>query len=179
MLQELEIWEQIQFLKSGVLIKLVWSKNGTPNTLTGSADTVEITDLGEKKFNQCMCHIFKSGSVNYPFTFNNDTGSNYTWRNSNNGGADGTTTSAVKIDLSPASDDSFNIGYFIGISSEEKLLIEFQCRPVASGAGTAPGREEVAGKWANTSNTVTEIDVTNGGSGDWLVDSNISAIGTD
>jgi len=166
-------------LKCGVLTELAWIKNGTPSTLTSENDTIEITDLTSKTFNQFLVHIFKTGSVNYPLTFNADTGTNYAWRNSNNGATDATTVSAVKIDISPASDDSFNVIYAIGISTEEKLLIDFQARPVATGSATAPAREEVAGKWANTVNAITEIDVTNGGAGGFTTDSNLSALGTD
>ena len=48
-----------------------------------------------------------------------------------------------------------------------------------TGAGNAPNRTEWVGKWANTSNAITRVDVTNTGSGSYAEGSEVTVYGTD
>ena len=49
----------------------------------------------------------------------------------------------------------------------------------SSGAGTAPGRYEGAGKWVNTSDQITEVDLLNTDSGGFLTGSNLTVLGSE
>ena len=111
-----------------------------------------------------------------------DTGSNYAWRSSQNGGADSTATSRSEglINQSATSDAGeigFRVIYVVNIESEEKLFYHHIVDNVASGAGTAPNRRQAANKWANTSN---QIDIVGSytASGTYNANSNISVLGT-
>ena len=163
------------------VFKLAWGKNGTPDTLTGTADHMDITDLTATKFLVILNHELASGQTEPIFQFNNDTGSNYAYRENDNGTADSTGISQSGwFHWTPVNTtDNFGIIYVINIGSEEKLGISFNIGANTAGATNAPGRREWVYKWANTSNQITEIDCDNNGTGDFLTDSNLSALGTD
>lgn len=161
---------------------MAWAKNGT-TTLTGTADTVSVATLPDTKFNFCIGHALGTGGAIYMgIRLNNDSGTNYAVRKSYNGGTDSTHTSNDSIQFMGnafTSTDIFGVGYLINISSEEKLFIGFSVAENASGAGTAPAREEQADKWANTSSVVDQFDIFNTSAGDYDTDSNVTVIGSD
>ena len=49
--------------------------------------------------------------------------------------------------------------FVVNNASNEKLCIYNVIHNGTSGAGTAPNRQEWVGKWANTSDQITEIDI--------------------
>ena len=112
---------------------------------------------------------FKPTSANTSgMVMNNDTNYNYSNRRSKNGGSDETRTSSdslAGIQLNGnynEGDWSFATSYITNIATKEKLAInEFMTQNTA-GAGTAPERVESVGKWTNTSDQITEIDITDG-----------------
>ena len=164
------------------MFELAWSKNGTPDTLGGSADTMTISDLTATKFNVFMTHVLATAAAVPAIRLGStsiDTGSNYARRVSSNGAADATSTSATEIHTTAYSVDSFMIGYIINIAAEEKLVIASKTSQGATGAATAPNRIEVTGKWDNTSNQYDNIQMYNDSAGDYLTSSNLSALGTD
>lgn len=121
---------------------------------------------------------------NISLRFNNDTGSNYASRFSTNGGGDNTTkvsqTSLYMHD--DAGDDtkgSLHNIFIINKADKEKLIISETVQNTATGAGTAPARSEEVGKWANTSNQITEIDVFGLGGGSFASGSYIKVYGAD
>ena len=87
-----------------------------------------------------------------------DTGTNYAYRYSGNGGTDGTGTSRTNLALNILSDTNvrFHVTYAINIATEEKLFTSFSVYANTAGAATAPQRAEWATKWANTSNQFDE-----------------------
>ncbi len=162
---------------------MAWAKNGTPDTLTGTASVLTITDCLSLKFNQFMYHTIPVG-LSYPreIIFHGLTTSIYSDRNSTNGGADGARTSQASILADSGSsglDDQFFVWYLIGIATEEKLCMGFGTSFNTAGAGTAPQRKETVGKQADTTNAVDSITVTENGAGTYAADSNLSALGTD
>ncbi len=169
-----------------MVFELAWGRNGTPETLSGSADTVTISDQTSTKFNQILSQSFGSGgAVQWKTRFGNttiDTGANYASRYEINGGTDATEVSQNEIYMlnSGAGVAAFmHIGHVINISSEEKLLILFCAWAGNAGAGNAPERNCIVAKWVNTSNQFDNIQLVNVNTGDYTTDSNISAIGTD
>lgn len=157
---------------------MAWAKNGTPDTLSGTLDTAEITDLTTYKFNQFMSHVLHSGAIITRQRYDADAGNNYAFRYSRDGGADSTGTSAGGITSdSSSSSDHFIVGYWVDISGEEVLVISFCNEEQASGAGTAPSRQETVGKYINSDNTQVSLNQIDSGS--YIAGSNLSAIGTD
>ena len=163
------------------MVEIAWAKNGTPHTLSGSADIIEITDMSSLEFNVLMVHGLNSGSIYAHLRLNNDSGTNYSWRSSSGGGpeATGTTKTRVENIFSNASQDNLAIIYIINISSNEKLVISHSCGSGTTGATNAPSRTEIVGKWANTSVQFTESEIINSQTGSFITDSNLSALGTD
>lgn len=157
---------------------MVWGKAGS-TTLSSAGTNIEVTYSTANKFNQTLTHSLISTTVSMVKRFNNDTGSNYANRYSENGGADATTTSqSFILSGTPAGNhDFFNVSYFINIATEEKLFIAFAMDLTAAGAGSAPTRREIIAKWANTSDSITTID--EDGSNNFDTDSNLTVLGSD
>jgi hypothetical protein len=69
--------------------------------------------------------------------------------------------------------------FIINNSANEKLVIGHTVDQNTAGAGTAPDRLESVAKWANTSDQITEIDVTNTSGGSFDTGSIIKVWGSD
>jgi hypothetical protein len=158
---------------------MAWAKNET-TTLDSTGDSISMTPTTEQKFNVVLNHCIESGTINAQVRFNNDSGSNYANRTTENGATDSTATSSDSLVMhtDTASKDIFSIGYFINISTEEKLHISFSVDDGGAGAA-APNRFECVNKWSNTSDSVTRVDVINDATGSYVSDSNASLLGTD
>lgn len=159
---------------------MAWEKNGTPDTLTGTAALVEITDLTAKKFNLFMSYVIESGGTTIGYRFNANSNSVYNRRVSLNGGSDSTQVSQSAINGNNGGNAMFTIMYAISISGEEKLVIAQNCNQGTAGAGNAPSRMEITGKFIPSPDAdITQASVNELGAGDWAIDSNLSALGTD
>ena len=159
---------------------MAWTKNGTPDTLTGTADVLTISDMTANKFLCILCETIPSGAANPKMTLNNDTGSNYARRRSEEGGADATATNQTEIDFGRDTTELvFSISFMANIATEEKLVIMNNVTNNTNGAGNVPKRSEMVWKWVNTSDSITRTDVTNSQTGDFATDSNVSVLGSD
>lgn len=160
---------------------MAWAKNGTPDTLGSAGDTLDISDLGELKFNHILCHALTDGAgvINQRMRFDGLSTSIYAARFSTNGATDSTDTSASSMELNATGGDSdrLTVTYACVISGEEKLQITFSSIRSTAGAGTAPQRVEAVGKSTN-STTLDQVTIINDNSGDYATSSNLSALGT-
>ena len=125
----------------------------------GTSTTLSSGTITAKKYLWVQAYS-NATSQDSAFQFNNDTAGNYSTRWSDNGGADSTSTSESRIDLTFGS-PSFTNMFIINNSANEKLCIHDQLDASTAGAGTAPRRYERVSKWANTSAQITEIDYIN------------------
>ena len=160
---------------------MVWELLGS--TKLGSAgDIITVDNLTVKNYLMVQYFIIPSGSLdNISARFNNDSGSNYARRYSTDGGSDGVSTSLNQLRFrsgGAVSNTFFGEFPITNISDEEKLVISHQVRNNANGAGTAPSRAEMVGKWANTSTQITRIDLIQDGSGSFDTDSEVTVYGT-
>ena len=111
-----------------------------------------------------MVGIYTDGTTgDTNITFNNDTGSNYSWRRQINGGTTDPNTSQNNLGnthfVGSSGVAGYSTMYIINKSDKEKLVISESLHQNAAGAGNAPDRTEVVGKWANSSAQITEIDI--------------------
>ena len=144
-----------------------------------TSDTMTVDSLAAKKHLMVQAKLIRSGNIEAAIRFNNDSGNNYSTRYSVNGSeSTGTSKNSIDTNLTAAGNEfvTYNI---INEATKEKLVITELVDSNTSGAGTAPQRVEVVGKWANTSNAITRVDLVNVGSGDFAEDSEITVYGTD
>tara|TARA_R110000803_G_scaffold7247_1_gene23412 strand:+ start:114 stop:599 length:486 start_codon:yes stop_codon:yes gene_type:complete len=161
---------------------MAWAKNGTPDTLGSSGDAITISDLTAKKFNLFLCNsLGTGGNVDHSWQFNNNTNTVYSSRKSSNGAADATAVTQNRVHGADSSSNPIlEIMYVCSISGEEKLVISSIAEASTAGAGTAPSRKEVVGKFVpNPDVDITRVDCDNRSGGSYDTSSNLSALGTD
>jgi len=150
-------------------------------TLASPADEMDTGTIPAKKYLWVQAFVNGSGAQdNTSFRFNGDTGNNYAWRNSDDGAADTTVINynylrAVQGD----EENSFSNTFIVNNSANEKLLTCDTVKYTTAGAGTAPNRNEMAGKWANTSSQITQIKYIQFGAGDMDTGSTLKVWGSD
>ena len=137
-----------------------WSSGSSFNTGTFTAKKY----LYIQYYTKCASSHFNK------FQFNSDTAGNYASRSSYNGGAESIQTNDI-YGWSTTTTDRGGSTYALAVAnifminnaSNEKLGISHGAyvRNTETGAGNAPKRTESVGKWANTSNQITRIDITN------------------
>ena len=127
---------------------------------SGTVTSLDTGTFTAKKYLWIQCFMKLSGSPSLLPTFNNDSGSNYSFRYSDNGGADSTATSQTNIGtLNQGYSNTFTNIFVINNQSNEKLCLVNGMNQNTAGAGNAPARRELVAKWANTSNQITSFKV--------------------
>jgi hypothetical protein len=163
---------------SGETIVLGWDPADTHTTnfweeldstsFSGSASEFTSGTFTAKKYLWVQYYVEGTASLR-PFSvrFNGDTAGNYAIRRSAIGAADGTFGSITSIDGEGGKNvtNYFVNMFIINNSSNEKLVIAHSNSVVTQGAGTAPRRDEIVGKWANTSSQITSITARSADSG--------------
>jgi len=131
---------------------------------SGSVASLESGTISAKKYLWIQCYISGTSASTFCETlFNNDTGSNYASRGSQNGGSDFTRTSQTDLNMFESYSNTtgaFLNAFIINNASNEKLGIAHSVREATSGASSAPQRDEVVFKWTNTSSQITDISFT-------------------
>ena len=165
---------------------MAWQKIAS-DTLTSAGDTAQTGVQTSFQFNFLLSHTFATGGDMFPRgragNTTLDTGNNYARRFSNNG-VEGTGVNVPYYgdfagDSSVLTADQFAVAYLCNISGEEKLIIISGISRSTAGAANAPTRQESAGKWVITSGQADNIGVDNSQAGDFDIDSNFTALGTD
>jgi len=158
-----------------------WKEIGR-STLTSAGDVLDTGTITAKDNLMLLIIGYKSGNGQIEdLRFNGDTGSNYAARFCETGTSDWTEVSADSIELGiDSEDDEFAVLNVRNIAGKEKLVIGHTvARQGGTGTGTAPTRLEVVGKWANTSNQITRVTLTNPHSGNLDTGSELVVLGCD
>jgi hypothetical protein len=142
-----------------------WKELG--RTTLGSANSdIDVTSLADKRYLMVLTDMLgvSTGSNRYNRVGNGsiDTGSNYAWRKSEDGGADstGVSTTVGVIQEGGLAGQMFAVTNYTNLSNKEKLAISHSNVATTTGAGTAPQRTESVFKWTNTSNVIDQIRAT-------------------
>ena len=153
-------------------------------TLGSAGDTISVTSLSDKRYYMWLVDTTATGgNVELKTRANNDTGSNYAFRYSSDGGSDTAQTGYPHSGLGyydglGAGESGFTVGYTANLSGKEKLTIGHHVsNKSGTGAGTAPNRVEAVGKWVNTSSALNRIDYYNddaGGSNTYAYFNNVT-----
>lgn len=156
-----------------------WEELGR-TTLGSAGDTITVNNIPARKYLIILANLTATGgNINALVRFNNDTGNNYSRRVSDNGAADSTATSASSIGaIDAVADGPVNVRMLTTNVAAQEKIIEFQgYRRGTAGAGNAPARREGLGKWANTSDQITRVDVINDSTGDFAIGSEVVVLG--
>jgi len=150
-------------------------------TLGSNGDNIDVSSLPDKRYYMVLANTTSSGLNRHGLRYNSDTGSNYAWRYSANGAADGTVTSngRIIIQADNTATDEFSVTYIANKSDKEKLSYSQDVKQIATGATTAPSRMETVGKHAQTSNPISTITLFNSESGDYASGSECVVLGWD
>lgn len=159
-----------------------WHEIGR-TTLGTAGDTITVNSLPARKYLKVLVFAIATGGTigTSAFVFNNDTGSNYSRRVADNGAGDTSTTSQSSLYAltATAANNVYAEFDIINVSNQEKLVIGHAIGSGTAGAGNATARNDSGGKWANTSAQISRIDLTNGGTGDFAIGSEMVVLGHD
>lgn len=171
---------KIDWASIGANAGIWWEELGR-TTLGSAGDTITVSSIPVRKYLRIFVSALATGgTIRAAVTFNNDTGNNYASRLSTNGAADATTTSAgvLQLDTNAVAQDVYAEIFAVNIASQEKIPIWHSGERGATGAANAPNRREGVGKWANTTDQITRVDVTqNAGTGDFAIGSEVIVLG--
>ena len=161
---------------------MAWGKLGS-TTLSGYAENITY-DIGASSLIEFMVHGIPDSTVHASFQFNSDTtAGNYNNVYQTNGGSQYSDyTNQTKFRMSPDGHitPEFFIAYMANYSGKEKLIISHSCYANTAGEETAPARQVVMGKWANTSDIVSNIKFfENAQAGGYTTGTNITTLGSD
>lgn len=141
------------------------------NTLSSATKTVNVS-VPNRRFYRVYAHALNSGSINIRFRLNGDTGNNYGVSRAEQGGAAATGTNSDNIASTvTASNPMFLVAELTNLSSAEKILVGHYARSGGAGAGNASVLGNFSGKWANTANAVSTINIINTDTGDFVAGS--------
>jgi hypothetical protein len=161
-----------------------WEELASVDLSGGAADSIS-SSFTAKKYLWVQCYLEASGQIDVTMELGNsslDTGNNYAARVNDDGGTDGTITSRDYIgtwNTGGPTTPMFVNCFIINNASNEKLVQGIGMVQGTAGAGTAPNRRELVGKWANTSNQADIIGFINIGTGDFGTKSILKVWGAD
>lgn len=171
---------KIDWASTGANGGIWWEELGR-TTLSSAGDTISVTGLPVRKYLKVFVYYGSTGgNTNGLLRFNNDSGSNYAFRVTTNGAADIASASQTSIQTMDAGADngtklaSFEI---YNVATLEKIVTSELVGSGSAGAGNTPSRRIGVGKWANTTDAITRIDIVNGSTGDYAIGSEIVVLG--
>lgn len=166
------------FATGSELVILGWDPADTHTTnfweeldstdFSGSADEFTSSTFSARKYLWVQCYLEGTSSMRgFDVQFNSDTGTNYSFRRDHNGTSEATfvNTTAIQAQGGAGVTNIFWNMFIINNSANEKLCIIHSGNVVTQGAGTAPTRDEIVGKWDNTASQITSITVRDGDTG--------------
>jgi len=171
---------KIDWASTGADGGIWWEELGRSADLGAEADTISVSSFPARTNLKVIAYVYGTGSTTENFTFNSDTAANYSHRYSTNGAADTSAVSQAYITNSTAGSSAIIVVTFeiLNIAAKEKLVFNGSAtRSGSAGAGNAVGKDDFAGKWANTSDQVTTITMTNSSTGGYLVGTKIIVLG--
>ena len=154
-----------------------WKTLGS-TTLSVAGDTITVSGLTAKKFNNYLTNAIDNGAnIGTTITLDGVGGTSYALRYNENG-TEGERLNDSAWILRVGVQDQLDIGYIVNVTGQEKLMMGWHITRGGAGAGTPPNRSVFAGKFIQ-SGQFTEITNTNDQGGNFDTDSNLTLFGTD
>ena len=157
--------------------------------LTGAGNNITVSGLTDKRYLMFLSHgIASSSNPVMAIQYNNDSSGtngvngNYSARLTTNGSSGSTFTYQTQAGLSGGGLDTgagLTVGYIANKSDKEKLSLGHFCNGATIGSGVAPDIGFFTGKWANTSNSISTINIKNNNTGSFAVNSELVVLAYD
>lgn len=152
-------------------------------TLASASDTITASSIPARRYLMILYSVFDTGgAVGVGIRFNNDSGANYATAYSIDGAAVTTAPSATSILFRGGTQASAARGTMeiYNIATDEKVCTAVATLNNAAGAATVPANNTIAGKWVNTTDQITRVDLINvSGAGDFAIGSEVVVLGHD
>ncbi len=153
-----------------------WKELGR-TTLSSTSSDITVSSFTAK--DNLMVLIYAQDGSQMGYRVNSDTGNNYHIKRSMDGASDSTLQSTKAQVHAQGAKKEFNVSSWINIANQEKLFISNTVSQNTAGAGNAPSRNEIVGKWANTSDQITTFTLHNAGSTGFSSGSEVVVLGYD
>ena len=149
-------------------------------TLGSAGDTIEVGSIPDKRYYMVLWDGINSGALDDPHlrlgSGSIDTGSNYSSRGDYNGGEQSLSAqSSILLGKNNGSVRRWGCLYIANKSDKEKLIIS----NAMQFNDTYPIPARSVGKWADTSNPLDTLRITNVGTGDFASGSEVVVLGWD
>jgi len=144
-----------------------WTQLASVDLSGGAASELE-ANIAARKYLWVQAYYCADGTVEPALAFNDARGTAYNRRYMFNGGTETTLTSTDSILAGSAAPTTpgFINAFIVNISSREKLIMGDEINQNTTGVGNVPSRTEFAGKWTDTSCSITKVElIDDGGSG--------------
>lgn len=158
----------------------VWWEEIGRTTLGSAGDTITVSNIPTRRYLKVLVTLIDTGgTIGATMSLNNDSGSNYARVQATDFGSPSTQTSNGPLILGTGNVacNQYIIVDIQNIASEEKIFEWIALLASTAGAGNAPTARRAHGKWANTTDAISRIDITNPGAGDFAVGSEIVVLG--
>lgn len=159
-----------------------WHQEIARTTLSNAGDTITVSTIPARKYLKLYISLLATGgTIRAGMTFNSDTGANYAGRQSSDGAADTTSASAatIQIDTAAGAYPMMFVVDIVNITAQEKLVISYYVGQNTAGATNVPTKREAHYKWTNTAAQISTITLTNTGTGDYAIGSEVVVLGHD
>lgn len=157
-----------------------WWQEIARTTLSVAGDTITVSSIPARKYLYIISNVINSGAITQVLTFNGDTGANYASSISTAGAADVTAVSQSNLAITgSASYPMYFTLHINNATAQEKIGFLVRGNQNTAGAATAPTHQEGIIKWANTAAQISTVTLTNGGTGDYAIGSEMVILGHD
>lgn len=160
----------------------IWWEEIGRTTLTSAGDTITVSSIPARKYLYIVFTALDTGgTINGFITFNSDTAGNYVERFSSGGAAD-TTETAQTSALISASTGAYPLQshiYVYNVATDEKVINWYGGGAGTAGTAGVPSRIEGVSKWVNTSAQIATVTVSNQGTGNFAIGSEVVVLGHD
>lgn len=160
----------------------IWWEELGRATLSSNGDSISIPSISARKHLKILANIIPTAAVSLHIRFNNDSAANYSLRFIVPGGTSGTATSITSLNNYANATDKATPIYLEG--DILNVANRIKTSKITSVGGTtvasaAPDFVEIFGKWANTTNQITRIELFNTDIGDFAAGSTFVILGHD
>ena len=160
----------------------IWWEELGRTTLGSAGDTISVASFLARKYLRVIVNWYPTGgNIIAGVRFNNDSGNNYAFERCVQFNTITNSVSQSAITFIPSANTwrgsmTFDID---NVATQVKRLTGQGIHSAADSAATLIGHQQIGGKWANTSDQITRVDIINTSTGDFAIGSELIVLGHD